>query len=310
MTTAATGGSSSSTWAPVGCTGWRPPGPRVPDRLVGPPFGVTRPPVRRLGAGRLSLAMGGDLSGRRPLRRADPRRRRRAGAPGPGDRVGPRMAARILVIDNYDSFVYNLVQYLGELGAEPLVHRSDALTLDEIDRPRPRRRADQPRPRTPRGCRAVQRGHHPLRRPRPGVRRVPRPPVHRPGLRRRGGAGARRSCTARPRSSATTTSACSPGCPSPLEATRYHSPGGRPRLGARRARDHRRDRRRHRHGAAPPRATTSRACSSTPSRSSPSAATTWSATSWPAAATDSATATTPPSSSVASHERAEDDERA
>jgi anthranilate synthase component II len=42
------------------------------------------------------------------------------------------VAARVLVIDNYDSFVYNLVQYLGELGAEPLVHRSDELTLDQI----------------------------------------------------------------------------------------------------------------------------------------------------------------------------------
>jgi anthranilate synthase/aminodeoxychorismate synthase-like glutamine amidotransferase len=42
------------------------------------------------------------------------------------------MGARILVLDNYDSFVYNLVQYLGELGAEPIVHRCDALTLDEI----------------------------------------------------------------------------------------------------------------------------------------------------------------------------------
>ena len=42
------------------------------------------------------------------------------------------MAARVLVIDNYDSFVYNLVQYLGELGAEPLVHRHDELSLDEI----------------------------------------------------------------------------------------------------------------------------------------------------------------------------------
>jgi anthranilate synthase/aminodeoxychorismate synthase-like glutamine amidotransferase len=42
------------------------------------------------------------------------------------------VAPRVLVIDNYDSFVYNLVQYLGELGAEPLVHRSDALTLDEV----------------------------------------------------------------------------------------------------------------------------------------------------------------------------------
>jgi anthranilate synthase/aminodeoxychorismate synthase-like glutamine amidotransferase len=42
------------------------------------------------------------------------------------------MGARILVLDNYDSFVYNLVQYLGELGADPVVHRSDALTLDEL----------------------------------------------------------------------------------------------------------------------------------------------------------------------------------
>ena len=41
------------------------------------------------------------------------------------------MATRVLVIDNYDSFVYNLVQYLGELGAEPIVHRNDALTVDE-----------------------------------------------------------------------------------------------------------------------------------------------------------------------------------
>lgn len=43
------------------------------------------------------------------------------------------MAVRVLVIDNYDSFVYNLVQYLGELGAEPVVHRHDAITLDEMD---------------------------------------------------------------------------------------------------------------------------------------------------------------------------------
>lgn len=37
---------------------------------------------------------------------------------------------RILVLDSYDSFVYNLVQYLGELGAEPIVYRNDALTVD------------------------------------------------------------------------------------------------------------------------------------------------------------------------------------
>ena len=38
----------------------------------------------------------------------------------------------LLVIDNYDSFTYNLVQYLGELGAEVVVHRNDQVTVDEI----------------------------------------------------------------------------------------------------------------------------------------------------------------------------------
>ena len=39
--------------------------------------------------------------------------------------------ARILVIDSYDSFVFNLVQYLGELGAEPIVRRNDVLSVDD-----------------------------------------------------------------------------------------------------------------------------------------------------------------------------------
>ena len=39
--------------------------------------------------------------------------------------------SRVLVIDNYDSFVYNLVQYLGEQGADPVVHRCDAITIDD-----------------------------------------------------------------------------------------------------------------------------------------------------------------------------------
>ncbi len=38
----------------------------------------------------------------------------------------------VLVIDNFDSFTYNLVQYLGELGAEPQVYRNDAITLEQI----------------------------------------------------------------------------------------------------------------------------------------------------------------------------------
>jgi anthranilate synthase/aminodeoxychorismate synthase-like glutamine amidotransferase len=42
------------------------------------------------------------------------------------------MGAKVLVIDNYDSFVYNLVQYLGQLGAEPIVYRNDAIGLDDV----------------------------------------------------------------------------------------------------------------------------------------------------------------------------------
>ncbi|MBP2364755.1 aminodeoxychorismate/anthranilate synthase component II [Pseudonocardia parietis] len=40
---------------------------------------------------------------------------------------------RVLVVDNYDSFVYNLVQYLAQLGAEPIVRRNDEVELDELD---------------------------------------------------------------------------------------------------------------------------------------------------------------------------------
>lgn len=40
---------------------------------------------------------------------------------------------KVLMIDNYDSFTYNIVQYFGELGAEVIVHRNDAITLDALD---------------------------------------------------------------------------------------------------------------------------------------------------------------------------------
>ena len=43
------------------------------------------------------------------------------------------MSFKVLVIDNYDSFVYNLVQYLGELKTDPLVKRHDAITIDEVE---------------------------------------------------------------------------------------------------------------------------------------------------------------------------------
>ena len=134
------------------------------------------------------------------------------------------MGARILVIDNYDSFVYNLVQYLGELGAEPLVHRSDALTLDEIVELDPDARAHQPRaraaPRTP-ACRNE---------------------VIRALRRRRARCSACASATSASARSSAATSCGRPqvmhgktslirhhdvgvfaGLPDPLEATRYHS---------------------------------------------------------------------------------------
>ncbi len=55
----------------------------------------------------------------------------------------------LLVIDNYDSFTYNLVQYFGELGAEPLVKRNDEITLDEIAALKPERICISPGPCTP-----------------------------------------------------------------------------------------------------------------------------------------------------------------
>jgi anthranilate synthase/aminodeoxychorismate synthase-like glutamine amidotransferase len=56
---------------------------------------------------------------------------------------------RVLVLDNYDSFTYNLVQYLGELGAEPDVVRNDAATVDELLERRADRLIVSPGPGTP-----------------------------------------------------------------------------------------------------------------------------------------------------------------
>jgi anthranilate synthase/aminodeoxychorismate synthase-like glutamine amidotransferase len=55
----------------------------------------------------------------------------------------------VLVIDNYDSFTYNLVQYLGELGAEVQVMRNDVVTLDEIAHARPAQIVISPGPGRP-----------------------------------------------------------------------------------------------------------------------------------------------------------------
>ena len=55
----------------------------------------------------------------------------------------------LLVLDNYDSFTYNLVQYVGELGAEPVVYRNDAITPDEVLALDPAAIIISPGPRTP-----------------------------------------------------------------------------------------------------------------------------------------------------------------
>src|SRR5215472_14054500 len=55
----------------------------------------------------------------------------------------------ILVIDNYDSFTYNLVQYLGELGEELRVYRNNKISLEEIERLKPDRIVISPGPGTP-----------------------------------------------------------------------------------------------------------------------------------------------------------------
>ena len=53
------------------------------------------------------------------------------------------------MIDNYDSFTYNIVQYLGELGSEPTVYRNDRITINEIKQLKPKKIIISPGPCTP-----------------------------------------------------------------------------------------------------------------------------------------------------------------
>jgi anthranilate synthase/aminodeoxychorismate synthase-like glutamine amidotransferase len=60
-----------------------------------------------------------------------------------------KILAMVFVLDNYDSFTYNLVQYLGELGAKVEVRRNDQVTIDDVERLRPERIVISPGPCTP-----------------------------------------------------------------------------------------------------------------------------------------------------------------
>jgi len=69
--------------------------------------------------------------------------------PGFGGVAVNWIAAMVFVLDNYDSFTYNLVQYLGEQGAEMVVRRNDELSVDEVEALKPERILLSPGPCTP-----------------------------------------------------------------------------------------------------------------------------------------------------------------
>ena len=84
----------------------------------------------------------------------------------------------VFVLDNYDSFTYNLVQYLGELGAEVVVRRNDELTVEEVEALRPDRILLSPGPCTPARSRHPRPPHSPHGRQGADTRCVPRPSGH------------------------------------------------------------------------------------------------------------------------------------
>jgi len=80
----------------------------------------------------------------------------------------------VFVLDNYDSFTYNLVQYVGELGAEVVVRRNDEVTPEEIEAMGPERILISPGPCTPEDAGiSIALVRHFARRAREGGRRVP-----------------------------------------------------------------------------------------------------------------------------------------
>jgi anthranilate synthase/aminodeoxychorismate synthase-like glutamine amidotransferase len=70
----------------------------------------------------------------------------------------------LLIIDNYDSFTYNLVQYFGEMGADMRIYRNDQITVEEIAKLKPERICISPGPCTPKeagiSCEVIQRFGH------------------------------------------------------------------------------------------------------------------------------------------------------
>jgi hypothetical protein len=181
-------------------------------------------------------------------------------------------AAMLLLIDNYDSFTWNLVHYLGELGAEVVVRRNDALDVQEAMAMRPAGIVLSPGP-----CDPDQAGIClPLTPPRP--RRARRFWASASATRPSGRPSAAGSCAGEIVHGKLGTmhhegKGVFAGLPSPFAGHALPLAGRRAREPARCARGHRLARGRHDHGPAPPRASRSRACSSTPKASPPNTAT-------------------------------------
>ena len=90
----------------------------------------------------------------------------------------------ILLIDNYDSFVYNLARYVRELGEEPVVRRHDAMTVDDIFALAPSHIIISPGSLLSGRGRYLDRSRPPGRAGHSRAGRLSRAPVHRRGLRR------------------------------------------------------------------------------------------------------------------------------
>ena len=177
----------------------------------------------------------------------------------------------LLIIDNYDSFTYNLVQYFGELGAEPVVKRNDEITVAEIEALKPEAVVISPGPCTPKEAGISNEV----------IAKIgPKLPVLGVCLGHQcighvyGGAVVRAGRLMHGKTSPILhdDTGVFAELPCPFEATRYHSliidPPTVPDV-AHRQRAHRRGRN---HGRAPSANTRSTACSSIPSRSSPATA--------------------------------------
>ena len=93
----------------------------------------------------------------------------------------------IFVLDNYDSFTYNLVQYIGEMGHEVVVRRNDQITVEEIEQLRPERIVISPGPCTPQEAGISIDVIKHFAGKRAALRCMSRTPGHRRGVRRQRG---------------------------------------------------------------------------------------------------------------------------